>query len=66
MTLFAIGYQCGFAYAVSLCINQIGGVFTGRFNVIGFICSLAIIAGMIYMLFFRKYKEATKLTKNVK
>ena len=64
-TWFAIGYQCGFAYAVSLCINQIGGLFTGNFNVIGFICALAIIAGMVYMLFFRKYKEATKLTKKV-
>ncbi|MBQ7688215.1 MAG: ferrous iron transporter B [Clostridia bacterium] len=64
-TWFAIGYQCGFAYAVSLCINQIGGAFTGNFNVIGFICSLAIIAGMVYMLFFRKYKEATKLTKKI-
>ncbi|MBQ6267673.1 MAG: ferrous iron transporter B [Clostridia bacterium] len=64
-TWFAIAYQCGFAYAVSLCINQIGGIFTGNFNVIGFICALAVIAGMAYMLFFRKYKEATKLTKKV-
>ncbi len=64
-TWFAIGYQCGFAYAVSLCINQIGGLFTGKFNVIGFICALAIVAGMVYMLFFRKYKEATKLTKKI-
>ena len=64
-TWFAIGYQCGFAYAVSLCINQIGGLFTGNFNVIGFICALAILAGMVYMLFFRKYKEATKLTKKI-
>ncbi len=64
-TWFAIAYQCGFAYAVSLCINQIGGAFTGNFNVIGFICALAIIAGMVYMLFFRKYKEATKLTKKI-
>jgi ferrous iron transport protein B len=64
-TWFAIAYQCGFAYAVSLCINQIGGAFTGNLNVIGFICALAIIAGMVYMLFFRKYKEATKLTKKI-
>ena len=64
-TWFAIGYQCGFAYAISLCVNQIGGAFTGHFNVIGFICALAIIAGMVYMLFFRKYKEATKLTKKI-
>ena len=61
-TWFAIGYQTAFAYGVSLCINQIGGLFTGSFNVIGFICALALIAGMIYMLFFKKYQEATKLT----
>ena len=64
-TWFAIGYQCGFAYIVSLCINQIGGAFTGNFNIVGFIFALAAIAGMIYMLFIRKYKEATKLTKKV-
>ncbi len=64
-TWFAIGYQCGFAYAVSLCINQIGGAFTGNFNLIGFLCALAILAGMVYMLFFKKYSEATKLTKKI-
>ena len=64
-TWFAIAYQCGFAYAVALCITQIGGLFTGNFNIIGFICALAILAGMVYMLFFRKYSEATKLTKKV-
>ena len=61
-TWFAIGYQTLFAYAVALCINQIGGACTGHFNVIGFICALALIAGIIYMLFFKKYQEATKLT----
>ena len=64
-TWFAIGYQCCFAYAIALCINQIGGAFTGNFNVIGFICALAIIACMAYMLFFKKYKEATRLTKKL-
>ena len=64
-TWFAIAYQCGFAYAVSLCINQIGGAFTGNFNIIGFICALVLIAAMIYMLFFKKYSEATKLTKKI-
>ena len=64
-TWFAIAYQCGFAYAVALCITQIGGLFTGSFSLIGFICALAILAGMVYMLFFKKYSEATKLTKKV-
>ncbi len=64
-TAFAILYQCGFAYAVALCINQIGGAFTGSLNVIGLIVSILLIAGMLFML-FKPYKEASKLTKNVK
>ncbi len=64
-TWFAIGYQCGFAYAIALMINQFGGLFTGNVNVIGLIFSVAILAGMIYML-VRPYKEATKLTAKVK
>lgn len=61
-TWFAIGYQCLFAYAVSLMIYQFGGIFTGNINVIGLIVSFILLALMIYMLFFRKYKEAAKLT----
>ncbi len=64
-TWFAIGYQCGFAYVIALMIYQFGGLFTGSANVIGLIVSLALLAGMIYML-FRPYKEATKLTKPVR
>lgn len=64
-TWFAIGYQCLFAYAVSLMIYQIGSVFTGNINVIGLIAALAIAAGIICML-FKPYKESTKLTTAVK
>ena len=64
-TWFAIGYQCLFAYAVSLMIYQIGSVFTGSINVIGLIAALAIAAGIICML-FKPYKESTKLTTAVK
>ncbi len=64
-TWFAIGYQCIFAYAVSLMIYQIGSVFTGGINVIGLICALIVLAFMLYML-FRPYKEPTKLTEKVK
>lgn len=60
-TWFAIGYQCGFAYAVALMINQFGNAFTGNRNVLGLIVALALLAGMIYML-FKPYKEVTKLT----
>ena len=64
-TAFAIAYQCGFAYAIALCVNQIGGAFTGNLNVIGLIVAILLIAFMLYML-FRPYKEADKLTKDVK
>ena len=65
-TWFAIGYQCGLAYAVALMINQFGKLFTGNVNVIGLVVSFAILACMIYMLFFKKYSEATKLTAEVR
>ena len=63
-TWFAIGYQCGFAYLISLMINQFGGLFTGSVNVIGLIFALAALALMVYML-VRPYKEATRLNAKV-
>ena len=63
---FAIGYQCGLAYLVGLCIFQIGGLFTGAAT-FGFwtIVAIAIIIGFIYML-FRPYKESETLNVNIK
>ena len=63
-TWFAIGYQCGFAYAVALMINQFGGLFTGNANIIGVIAAVIVLAAIIYML-VRPYKEATRLTERV-
>ena len=60
-TWFAVGYQCLFAYAVALMINQFGGVFTGNINVIGLICAIAVLAFIICQL-ARPYKEAARLT----
>ena len=64
-TWFAIGYQCGFAYIIALMINQFGGLFTGNVNILGLIVAIAALVVMIYMLFFKKYKEADKLTMTV-
>ncbi|MBR6396612.1 MAG: ferrous iron transport protein B, partial [Lachnospiraceae bacterium] len=64
-TWFAIGYQCGLAYVVALMITQFGGLFTGNVNIFGLIVALAALACIIYMLFFKKYEEASKLTKEV-
>ena len=64
-TWFAIGYQCGLAYAVALMVYQIGSAFTGNLNIVGLLAAVIVLGGMIYML-FRPYKEATKLTRKVK
>lgn len=64
-TWFAIGYQCGFAYAVSLIIYQLGSLFTGNVNVIGLTAALLVLGFMVFML-CRRYKESTKLTQRVK
>ncbi len=48
---FAIGYQCLFAYCVSLMVYQFGSLFTGNANIIGVIAALVVLAGMLYMLF---------------
>lgn len=61
-TWFAVGYQCAFAYAVALMINQFGLLFSGSVNIIGLIFAALVLAGMIYML-FKPYKESNKLTK---
>ena len=60
-TWFAIGYQCVFAYAVSLMVYQFGGLFTGNVNIIGTVAAVIVLAGMVVML-FRPYRDAAKLT----
>ena len=64
-TAIAIGYMCVFAYAVALCIYQIGSALNGQVHVLGLICAIAIIAFGVYML-FKPYKESEKLTQTVK
>jgi ferrous iron transport protein B len=64
-TWFAIAYQCGFAYAIALMIYQFGLLFTGSVNVIGLIAALAVLGVMVWMLFFKKYQEATRMTRKV-
>lgn len=62
--LFAIGYQCGLAYVVSLCIYQIGTLITtGAFG-IGTVVALIFLVGFLYLL-FRPYKESKTLSFNV-
>ena len=62
-TAFAIGYQCVFAYAVSLIIYQLGSAFTGKVNVVGLIAAAAVIIFGLYML-VRPNKYAQKAKKS--
>ena len=62
-TWFAIGYQCVFAYAVSLCIYQIGTLFTGGGFGIGTIVAFALVIAFVYLL-FRPDKANGKLKVN--
>ena len=64
-TWFAIGYQCAFAYAIALMVNQFGALFTGNGNVLGVIVGVVLLAFIVYML-VKPYKEATKLTAKIK
>ena len=61
----AIGYQCGLAYVVSLCIYQLGNLFTGGGFGIGTVVAILLVIGFIYLL-VRPYKESKTLTVNVK
>ena len=68
-TLFAVGYQCVFAYAVSLMIYNFGCLFTGRISgALGIISLIAAVAvlGFICFMLFKPYKESTKLQTKVK
>ena len=63
--LVAIGYQCGLAYVVSLCIYQIGILLTGGGFSFWTIVAFVLVIGFLYML-FRPYKESETLKVNVK
>ena len=62
---FAIGYQCGLAYVVALCIYQIGTLLTGGGFSIWTVVAFALVIGFLYLL-FRPYKESETLNVNVK
>ncbi len=58
-TIFAIGYQCLFAYVVSMIIYQIGLLFTGGSFSLWTVVAIALLIGLIYLL-VRPEKKAEK------
>ncbi|MBE6742450.1 MAG: ferrous iron transport protein B [Ruminococcaceae bacterium] len=63
-TWFAIGYQCGFAYLVSLIVFQFGCLFTGdiKGHIIGIIAAFAAAAAICYFLFRKNKYDENRLT----
>ena len=62
---FAVGYQTGLAYIVSLCVYQLGNLFsTGAFG-IGTVVAFLLIIGFVYLL-FRPYQESKTLKADIK
>lgn len=62
-TLFAIGYQCGFAYAVSLIFYQFGMFLTTGVFTIGTAFAAVIFAILLYLLLrpAKKYEGAVEV-----
>ena len=62
---FAIGYQCGLAYVVSLCIYQFGRLFSEGIFGVGTVVAFLLAAGFVYLL-VRPYKESKTLNIKIK
>lgn len=54
-TWAAIGYMCGFAYAISLIVYQLGMLFSGAGFTVWTAVAIVVLAFLVYML-FRKNK----------
>ena len=65
-TLFAIGYQCLLAYAVSIVVFQIGSIFTGDLSIVGLIAAAAVLACFCYFLFRKNKYDNNHLTVKTK
>ena len=64
-TWAAIGYQCGFAYVISLMVYQIGMLFQGSFGVSTAI-AIALLIGMVYLLVRKNpYDDNARLNQKV-
>jgi ferrous iron transport protein B len=60
-TWFAIGYQTVFAYAVALCVYQLGSLLTGGAFGAGTIAALAVFAVFLFLLLRRPKDGGSRL-----
>ena len=62
-TWATVGYMCGFAYAISLIVYQIGGLFTGEATFgIFTVAAVVVLAALVYLV-VRKNKYAENRVK---
>jgi ferrous iron transport protein B len=59
----AIGYQCGFAYIVALCVYQLGTLFSGAGFAIGTVVAIVFVAAFLWLLFKPQGKLKQKSKK---
>ena len=60
-TAITIGYMCGFAYAISLIVYQLGGLLTGEATFSIFtVLAVGILAGLLYLLLRKGYTPADR------
>jgi ferrous iron transport protein B len=60
-TAFAIGYMCLFAYCAGLVVYQLGLAASGAVNPVGLVAAVGVLGFAGYMLFVKKYHEASEL-----
>ena len=60
-TWAAIGWECGFAYAVSLIVYQLGGLFCGETTFGLDTVAAVVVLGVLIYLLVRPYKESGEL-----
>ena len=60
-TWAAIGYMCLWAYVLALIVYQLGSLFTGGGFGLGTIVAIALLAGIIYLLFRRGYEPGERM-----
>lgn len=56
-TWFAVGYQCCFAYVISLMIYQFGLAISGNIRAIGFVFAIIVLCAFVFMLIKKPYKK---------
>ena len=66
-TAASIAYMCAFAYAISMIVYQIGGLFTGEASFgIFTILAIIVLAALLFLIFRKGYRYENKLSSNDK